>query len=49
MELIVWPRGYFPASIGGNFIYIHAVNGKMMIVKKLYVAWERKDRRSMQQ
>lgn len=35
VRLVVWPRGYFPDSIGGNFIYIHAVNGKMMIIKEL--------------
>jgi hypothetical protein len=35
VELIVWARGYFPDGIGGNFIYIRALNGKMVIVKEL--------------
>lgn len=35
MQLIVWPHGYFPDGIGGNFIYIRAVNGRKIIVKEL--------------
>ena len=34
-RLIVWARGYFPGSIGGNFIWSPVVNGRRMIVKQL--------------
>lgn len=34
-KLVLWAHGYFPSSIGGNFIWSPVVKGRKMIVKQL--------------